>query len=411
MASMPERAGTVQPLVPAPCFGGIDTHQEVHVAAVVDSGERVLGTGCFPTTVAGHRALLGWMRRHGDLVRVGVEGTGSYGAGVSLHLAGEGVPVLEVDRPDRVDRRRRGKDDELDAINAARAALHQQRTCEPKSRDGAVEALRVLRVTRASAVRARRHVLQLLRMTLVSAPDELREQVRDLSRMRLIRACAAWRPDTARTGTPLTAHRIALRTQSRRYLALSEEIAGLDALIDPLVADLAPRLLDRPGIGTEIAGQLLVTAGDNPDRMRSESAFAMLCGVAPLPASSGKVTRHRLNRGGDRQANRALYLAVVTRIRTDPATQAYVERRTGEGLSKLEIIRCLKRYLAREVYHLLNPAPANHHTASAAALRRRRDRGVNMKRPTGRTMLTPTSAGVPSTGRGHTPADPRTPAA
>jgi hypothetical protein len=328
MASMPERARTVQAPVAPTCFGGVDTHQEVHVAAVIDAGERVLGTRCFPTTGAGHRALLRWMRRHGDLVRVGVEGTGSYGAGVTAHLAGQGVRVLEVARPDRVDRRRKGKDDTLDAINAARAALHERRTSDPKSRDGAVEALRVLRVTRASAVRARRHVLQLLRMTLVSAPDELRDQVHDLTRMRLVRTCAAWRPDTGAAAHPHTAHRIALKAQARRYLALSEEIAGLDALIDPLVGDLAPQLLDRRGIGTEIAGQLLVTAGDNPDRMRSESAFAMLCGVAPLPASSGKVTRHRLNRCGDRQANRALYRrrhAHPNRSR-DPGVRATADR-------------------------------------------------------------------------------------
>jgi transposase len=336
-------------------FAGVDTHMEVHVAAVIDAGETVLGTRSFSTTRAGYRALLAWVGEFGQLARIGVEGTGSYGAGLTRHLAKAGVTVLEVDRPDRSDRRRKGKDDDLDAINAARAALHRQRTVIPKSKDGAVEALRVLRVARAQAVRERRNVLVLLRMTIVAAPDELRDQVRNLTRMQLIRVLAAWRPDISNAADPATAYRVALKTMGRRYLELSDEIADLDQLINPIVEALAPQLLARLGIGIEIAGQMLVTAGDNPDRMTSEAAFAMLCGVAPLPASSGMTQRHRLNRGGDRQANRALHLAVISRIRLDPTTRTYVARKTAEGHSKLEIIRCLKRYLAREIYYLLNP--------------------------------------------------------
>lgn len=338
-----------------PVFGGVDTHKEVHVAAVIDAGETVLGTASFSTTRAGYRALLAWMRGFGLLQRVGIEGTGSYGAGLTRHLGNAGVTLLEVDRPDRSDRRRKGKDDDLDAINAARAALHERRTTTPKSRDGAVEALRVLRVARAQAVRERRNSLQLLRMTIVAAPDEVRDQVRNLTRMQLIRTLASWRPDVSNATDPVTANRVALKSFARRYLHLSDEIADLDDLITPIVEGLAPQLLARVGIGIEIAGQLLVTAGDNPARMTSDAAFAMLCGVAPLPASSGMTQRHRLNRGGDRQANRALHLAVISRLRMDPKTQAYAARKTAEGHSKLEIIRCLKRYLAREVYYLLNP--------------------------------------------------------
>jgi len=256
-----------------------------------------------------------------------------------------------VDRPDRSDRRRKGKDDDLDAISAARAALHGRRVSVPKSKDGAVESLRVLRVTRQTAVRARRNALQLLRMTIVAAPEELRDQV--------IRTCAAWRPETTNAADPVAATRIALKSLARRILELGDEIAALDELIEPLVRTLAPQLLERVGIGIEVAGQLLVTAGDNPDRLRSEASFAMLCGVAPLPASSGMTRRHRLNRGGDRQANSALHLAVISRIRIDERTQAYVAKKTAEGHSKLETIRCLKRYLAREVFYLLNtPADA-----------------------------------------------------
>ena len=340
---------------PTPVFAGVDTHKELHVAAVIDAGETVLGTRSFPTTRAGYRAMLAWIGEFGDLARIGVEGTGSYGAGLTRHLAKAGVMILEVDRPDRSDRRRKGKDDDLDAINAARAALHGRRTSIPKSKDGAVEALRVLRVTRAHAVRERRSALQLLRMSIVSAPEVLRDQVRHLTRMQLIRTLAAWRPDVSNATDPVTAYRVSMKSLARRYLELTDEITDLDELINPIVEALAPKLLERVGIGIEVAGQFLVTAGDNPNRMKSEAAFAMLCGVSPLPASSGMTQRHRLNRGGDRQANRALHLAVISRIRLDPRTQAYVAKKTAEGHSKMEIIRCLKRYLAREVYFILNP--------------------------------------------------------
>jgi transposase len=339
-------------------FAGVDTHKELHVAAVIDAGETVLGTRSFSTTRAGYRAMLAWIGEFGELARIGIEGTGSYGAGLTRHLARTGVTILEVDRPDRSDRRRKGKDDDLDAISAARAALHQRRTVTPKSKDGAVESLRVLRVARAHAVRERRSALQLLRMTIISAPEELRDQVRNLTRMQLIRTLAAWRPDVSNATDPVTAYRVALKSLARRYLELSDEIADLDELINPIVEALAPQLLARVGIGIEIAGQMLVTAGDNAARMKSEAAFAMLCGAAPLPASSGMTQRHRLNRGGDRQANRALHLAAISRLRLDPRTQAYAAKKTAEGHSKLEILRCLKRYLAREIYYLLNPGRA-----------------------------------------------------
>jgi transposase len=333
--------------------GGIDTHKDLHVAAVLATDGVVLGTEAFSTTRAGYRTLLRWMRGFGDLRRVGIEGTGSYGAGISRHLTEAGVEVLEVDRPDRSDRRRRGKTDTFDAENAARAALAGRRTSTPKEKNGPVESLRVLRLTRTTAVKARRAALQLLRNHIVSAPEELRDQVRYLTRMQLIRTCAAWRPDSVGFHDPVVATRIALRSLARRILELDDEIALLDELITPLVEELAPTLLAGLGVGIEVAGQLLVTAGDNPERMRHEAGFAMLCGVAPLPASSGKTQRHRLNRGGDRDANSALHLAVITRMRVDERTQAYVARRTAEGLSKLEIMRCLKRYVAREMYALL----------------------------------------------------------
>lgn len=340
-----------------PVLGGVDTHKDVHVAAILGRTGALLGTAEFPTTLGGHAKMLVWMRSFGDLLAIGVEGTGNYGAGLARFLLAEGVRVVEVVRPDRRARRFNGKSDILDAENAARAVLSGERTSTPKRSDGAVEALRTLRVARTSAVKARRAALQLLRNTIVSAPDRLRESIRGLTRTVLIRTCAAWRPNRAGAHEPTTATRIALRSLARRILVLQEEIKDLDEMIAALIARINPRLMEASCVGAEIAAQLLVTVGENPERMKSESAFAMLCGVAPLPASSGKTRRYRLNRGGDRAANCALHMAAISRLRVDPRTRAYAARRTAEGLSKKEILRCLKRYLARELYKLLRPTP------------------------------------------------------
>ena len=340
-------------------IGGVDTHQDLHTAAVVTLEGKVLGTESFPTTRAGYRAMLAWFRAHGKLLRVGVESTGSYGAGIARLLAVSGVPVLEVTGPDPATRRARGKDDALDAVAAAEAARTGCRVQIAKDRGGAMEALRVLRTTRKTAVKSRRAALQQLHNTIVAAPDVVRDRVRNLTRMRRLRACAAWRPDATRYRDPEVATRLSLKSLARRILALDEEIAALDRHIAPLVEELAPDLLALEGVGVASAGELMVAAGENPDRLRSEASFAMLCGACPLPASSGKTQRHRLNRGGNRQANSALHMIVVCRMRTDPRTRDYVERRTREGLSKREVMRCLKRYVAREVYRVLTaPSPA-----------------------------------------------------
>ena len=264
------------------------------------------------------------------------------------------MQVWEGDRPDRSDRRRKGKDDDLDAISAARAALHGRRVSIPKSKDGAVESLRVLRVTRQTAVRARRTALQLLRMSIVAAPESCgtRSGTGPGCTHPDLRCVAARNRQGRRPGR---GHPDRAEEPGPPHPRVGDEIATLDELIGPLVTALAPQLLDRVGIGIQIAAQLLVTAGDNPDRLRSEASFAMLCGVAPLPASSGKTRRHRLNRGGDRQANSALHLAVINRIRVEEKTQTYMAKKTAEGHTNREIIRCLKRYLAREVFYLLNP--------------------------------------------------------
>jgi transposase len=394
MASMTSPIPTTQP--DRVVIGGIDTHKDIHVAALLDSAGMVLGSAEFPTTRAGYRQLLGWMQTAGTLARVGVEGTGSYGAGICRQLTVAGVEVVEVNRPDRSQRRRCGKSDVLDAAAAAEAARTGNRIAVPKSRDGRVEALRVLRLTRASAVKARTKAFQQLDQLIVTAPEQLRDQVRELTRMELIRSCAAWRPDSHNAADPTTATRIALKKLARRYLQLAEEISDSDALLDGLVADLAPQLIAVKGIGTETAGQILVTVGDNPHRVHSEAAFAMLCGVAPLPASSGKTQRHRLNRGGDRQANRALHVIATTRKRCDPRTQAYLMKKTAERHTRREATRSLKRLIAREVYYLLNPAP---HTPPVPPSRpdSRRADAVKVEPPTRGTTLTAASTGTPST--------------
>ena len=293
--------------------------------------------------------------RHGEVELVGVEGTGSYGAGLTRHLHSEGVGVVEVDRPNRQRRRRRGKSDPQDAVTAARAAQSGDALGQAKTRDGNVEAMRVLRVARSSARKARTQALNQMRSIISTAPEPIRAELRDLNVYRLLNHAAAYRHGQRRDVTSLTKR--TLRMLARRAQALQAEVAELDRILEPLVAQTAPALVTRPGIGTECASALLVAAGDNPERLRNEATFAHLCGVAPLDASSGKHQRHRLNRGGDRQANSALWRIVITRMVYDPRTRHYIERRMKEGLTKKEAFRCLKRYIAREVY---NSLPRSH---------------------------------------------------
>ncbi|WP_285741036.1 IS110 family transposase, partial [Kitasatospora phosalacinea] len=310
--------------------GGVDTHGLTHHAAVIDPLGRHLADREFPATIAGYRALLDWMRSHGTPTAVGVEGTGTYGAELARVLTAAGVTVVDVDRPDRRTRRMKGKSDPIDAYAAATAVASGRATGVPKSRDGVVEAVRVLRVTRRSAVKARTQAVNQIRGMLVSAPAVLREQLAGLDRSVLIRTLARLRSGDD-LSTPLAATKAALRRLARRHQALDAEIAELDAEIGPLLKQAAPELLALFGVGPETAGQLLASAGDNPERMRSEAAFAHLAGVAPIPASSGRTHRHRLNRGGDRAANNALHTIVLVRMRYDERTRAYVERRTKEG--------------------------------------------------------------------------------
>jgi transposase len=330
--------------------GGVDTHADMHVAAALDPLGGLLGVREFPATAAGYADLLGWLSGFGDLALVGVEGTGSYGAGLARYLAAARVRVVEAGRADRQDRHRQGKSDPLDAVSAARAAQSGRAAGEPKGRDGAVEAIRALMVAKRSARAERTQANGQARALLVTGPDDLRARFAGLTAAALAESIAALRP---RPGDAAQyAVRVALRELGRRVEFLDGQLDRLDDLIVPLVTARAPGLLSLHSVGPDTAALLLVAAGDHPERLRSEAAWRT-CGVAPVPASSGKVRRHRLNRGGNREANHALWRVVITRMSAHAATRAYVERRTKEGLSKKEIIRCLKRYVAREVYHHL----------------------------------------------------------
>lgn len=332
--------------------GGVDTHKATHHAAILDAGTgKLLAEREFPATAAGYRQMTTWMRGHGQITTVGIEGTGSYGAGLCRHLTSEGVAVIEVMRPNRQARRARGKSDPIDAINAARAVLSESATCTPKDRDGFVEAVRLIRTTRRSATKARRATLSQIHGMLWAAPDELREHLGGYNRAALVTRCARLRvPTDAAPDDPVATTRRMLRRLAKRIQYLDQEIAEANEQLEQILTQHAPTLMDVFGVGTEAAGQILTTIGENADRIHSEASLARICGVAPIPASSGQTTRHRLHRGGDRAANSAIHLIVINRLRWDLRTRDYLERRTQEGKSKKEIIRCLKRAVVRELY-------------------------------------------------------------
>jgi transposase len=346
-------------------IGGVDTHKHTHYAAAIDDQGRFLGHREFPATDPGYQALLAWLCRLGGVQAIGVESTGSFGATLTRALTKAGVRVVEVNRPNRLARRMDGKSDRLDAEQIARAVLGRVSTAVPKAKSGAVEVIRTLRVTRASAVKARTQAFNTLWGVMIGAPSPLRDELVVLTKRTLVNRCLRLRPETDDL-LSLSAHpdrllmaavKTSLRDLARRWKSLDEEVKGLNRQIDAMVRATAPELVQLHGVGVEIAGQFLVTAGDNADRIRNEAAFAKLCGVAPQPASSGRTTgRHRLSRGGDRAANSALYIVTIVRMRHHQPTRDYVERRTAEGLSKREIIRCLKRYIAREIFANLPPS-------------------------------------------------------
>jgi hypothetical protein len=335
-----------------PVTAGVDTHRDVNVAAVLDDRGAQLGAAEFATTAHGHRQLLDWVERFGPVAAAGVEGTGSYGAGLTRHLQNAGVRVVDVDRPNRQRRRRLGKSDPIDAVAAARAAQSGDATTTAKTRTGPVEAIRALRVARTSARRQRVEVINQMRALVTTAPDGLRADLDRTTIHQLVTRAGRLRPG-ADLADPTAATKHALRALARRVHAFVAELADLDRHLGALVQSVAPDLVARTGIGTDTAGALLVAAGDNPDRLGTDAQFAHMCAAAPIAASSGLHTRHRLDRGGNRSANQALWRIVMVRMTCDPATQTYIRRRLDEGKTKREAIRCLKRYVAREVYRLL----------------------------------------------------------
>lgn len=347
-------------------IGGVDTHKHTHHAAVIDRTGQLLGDREFGTDTRGQAELAAWLRSHGEIDAVGVEGTGFYGAALTRDLSSDGIRVVEVNRPNRSARRADGKSDRLDAEQAARAVLAMTATAIPKSKTGPVEAIRMLRVTRSSAVKARTQAFLTLHGITIGAPSPLRDELLKLSKRTLVKRCAGLRPETEdllalvdeAERFHIAAAKRTLRDLARRWLALDTEVKSLDRQIKALVERTAPELVAMFGVGVELAGQFLMTAGDNPERIHNEAAFAKLCGVAPQPASSGRTNgRHRLSRSGDRAANSALYIVTITRMRHHEPTRAYFKRRTAEGLTKREIIRCLKRYIAREVFRALPSSP------------------------------------------------------
>ncbi len=331
---------------------GVDTHLDEHVLAVLAApAGAVLAKQAVAANARGYREALRFVEEHADGQRAwAVEGAGHYGAGLARFLAGRGELVLEVSRSPRAERRLRGKDDSLDAVRAARALLASETLALPRAGQRR-EALRLLLIARRSAVDVRREALVQLRSVIVTAPDRLRDDLRGLPAGRLLERCCRLR--RSNTTADELATRLVLRSLARRIGAATAEAGELEAEILGHVRALAPALLDEPGIGPIVAAQVII-AWSHPGRVRSEAAFARLAGAAPIPASSGQTTRHRLSRGGDRQLNRALHTVILHRRLHDPATKTYIERRVAEGKTRRQATRLLKRYLARHLYRVLN---------------------------------------------------------
>lgn len=327
---------------------GVDTHADTIHVAIIDKQGRDLADLEFPTTPTGYRHALTFITEHGRLDRIGVEGTSSYGAGFTRAARRAGHTVIEVTRPDRAARRRVGKSDPIDAYLAARAAQSGRATAVPKGES--IEPLRALRNARNSAVKARTAAINQIHQILITAPDELRAKYVGMKLLSLIKALAS---QTATIDLhPKTVH-LALIVIAQRVQFLDRQITDLTAGLDSLVTATNPGLRAAYGVGPDTGAQLLITAGAHPERLTTEASLAALCGVAPVPASSGKTHRYRLSRGGDRAANNALYRIAVVRMSNHPRTREYVAKQRAAGRSTPEIIRMLKRAIIREVFRLL----------------------------------------------------------
>lgn len=331
---------------------GIDTHADVHVAAAINGHGQLLGTLAFTTDRCGFRQLLEWATSHGRFCRAGVEGTSSYGAGLSRYLRTKNIEVLEIDRPNRQRRRRKGKSDTADAEAAARAVLSQETTTLAKDTTGRVEAIRMLHVTRKSAVKAKVQAGNQIKDLIVTAPEPIKDQLKSLNTRQRVRHCAKWRPTTT-IEDPTSALRYALWNLARRWLDLDNEIKAINKARRPLLQTTCPRVLNEYGVGDDVASALVIAAGQNINRLKSEASFAALCGTSPIDASSGKNTTHRLNRGGNRAANCALHTIMLVRWRNHEETHTYITNQRTKGKPDRHIQRKLKRALARRIHHHL----------------------------------------------------------
>lgn len=335
---------------------GVDTHRDRHVLAVIEAGTGELVARAWVSADAAGYAAAAALAVEQAPCAFAIEGSGSYGAGLARHLAGAGHMVVALDRPSRILAPVAAKSDELDAARIGRAALAAVHPAHPRA-GGPREALRVLMIARAAQIETRARALTRIRALVVSAPQQLRTLLSapGLGRTGLLGACAALGPGDPRDPMQV-ATASALCSLGRTGLQASAEAAAAERAIAALVAEMAPGLLDEPGVGPISAAQLILS-WSHPGRIRSEAAFARLAGAAPIPASSGRRVRHRLDRGGDRQLNRALHTILLIRRRRDPGTQAYIARRIAEGKTSREAIRCLKRYLARHLFRLLEGMP------------------------------------------------------
>lgn len=340
---------------------GVDTHKSNHIAVAINTQGARLGTKTITATQQGYRDLEAWASEFGEVKAFGIEGTGSYGAGLSRALLATGHTILDVMRPDRQLRYLHGKSDCLDAESAARSVLNGQATAVAKIQTGSSEMIRHIKIARDSAVKAKSQAMITLKTLIINAPTELRDTL-DLIKgpVTLIRHIAALRP--GKITSPTASAKASMRAIARRWLALHEEIQTHERELERMVREKAPELMKSHGISTLTVAEMLILVGDNPERIRSEAALAKLCGVCPIPASSGKTTRMRLNRGGNRQANAALHRVAVVRMRDHEVTKTYAARRTAEGKTRREIVRCIKRYIVREIYRHLCASNVTPHT-------------------------------------------------
>lgn len=345
-----DRKGITIMTNPQPGVGGVDSHRDtIHVAVITAIGSEVADHE-FPTTQAGYRRAVAWLIEHGPLRAVGIEGTSSYGVGIATAVTAAGIRVVEVNRTRPAERRKQGKTDRLDAYRAARSVLSGEATTDPKR--ASIEPLRALTVTRRSAVKAQQAAWRQIGALLVNAPAHLRDRYRDLPDAKLILSLVHTRPEQI-SDAALTDTMHALRSLARRHRDLGQEISDLERRMLARATAANPALMAVKGVGPVIAAQLLITAGDNPDRLRSSASFAALCGTAPIPVSSGRTDRHRLSRGGDRQANAALHHIVKVRMSYDPTTRAYRDARLAKGWTSKAVFRALKRAVVREVFATL----------------------------------------------------------